>query len=39
VRAGQDRAAAVGALLLIVPAVLALAALRWAVRRTTVLPA
>ena len=39
VRAGQDRAAAVGALLLVVPAVLALAALRWAVRRTTVLPA
>jgi putative spermidine/putrescine transport system permease protein len=39
VRAGQDRAAAVGALLLIVPAILALASLRWAARRTTVLPA
>ena len=38
VRAGQDRAAAVGALLLIVPAAAALAALRWAVRRTSVLP-
>ncbi len=39
IRAGQDRAAAVGALLLIVPATAALAALRWAVRRTAVLPA
>jgi putative spermidine/putrescine transport system permease protein len=38
-RAGQDRAAAVGALLLVVPAAAALAALRWAARRTAVLPA
>ena len=36
VRAGEDRAAAVGALLLIVPPALALAALRWSVRRTAV---
>lgn len=39
VRAGQDREAAVGALLLTVPAMLALAALRWAARRTDALPA
>ena len=38
VRAGQDREAAVGALLLIVPAVAALAALRAGVRRTDALP-
>ncbi len=38
VRAGQDREAAVGALLLIVPAVAALAALRVGVRRTDALP-
>jgi putative spermidine/putrescine transport system permease protein len=37
--AGQDRAAAVGALLLIVPAAGALAALRFAMRRTAVAPA
>ena len=36
VRAGEDRAAAVGALLLIVPPALALAALRWSARRTAV---
>lgn len=39
VRAGQDRAAAVGALLLVVPPVLGLAALRWAARRTSMMPA
>jgi ABC-type spermidine/putrescine transport system permease subunit II len=39
VRAGEDRAAAVGALLLVLPAVAALAALRWAARRTAVVPA
>ena len=38
VRAGQDQAAALGALLLILPPVLALAALRWAARRTAVMP-
>lgn len=38
-RTGEDRAAAIGALLLIVPPVAAFAALRWAVRRTTVVPA
>ena len=38
VRAGDDRAAAVGALLLIVPPTLALASLRWAARRTSMLP-
>ena len=38
-RAGEDRAAAVGALLLIVPPVAAFAALRWAARRTTMVPA
>ena len=38
VRAGQDRAAAAGALLLIVPAAMALATLRWAVRRTAISP-
>lgn len=38
VRAGQNREAAVGALLLIVPAVAALAALRVGVRRTDALP-
>lgn len=36
VRAGQDRASAVGALLLIVPPMLGLAALRWAARHTAV---
>lgn len=35
VRAGQDRAAAVGALVLVMPPVVGLAALRWAARRTT----
>ncbi|NUP56583.1 MAG: ABC transporter permease subunit [Gemmatimonadaceae bacterium] len=39
VRAGEDRAAAVSALLLVVPPVMALAALRWAARRTAVVPA
>ncbi len=39
VRAGQEREAAVGALLLVVPAVAALAALRIGVRRTDALPA
>ncbi len=39
VRAGQDRDAAVGALLLVLPAVLALAALRTGSRRTSALPA
>ncbi len=39
VRAGQDREAAVGALLLVVPAMLALSALRAGARRTTALPA
>jgi putative spermidine/putrescine transport system permease protein len=38
VRAGQERDAAVGALLLVLPAMAALAALRLAVRRTNVLP-
>lgn len=38
VRAGQDRPAAIGALLLILPPLAALAALRWAARRTTVAP-
>jgi putative spermidine/putrescine transport system permease protein len=38
VRAGQDRPAAVGALLLIVPAIAALAALRLGARRTNALP-
>ena len=38
VRAGQDRAAAIGALLLIVPPLAALAGLRWAARRTAVAP-
>lgn len=37
-RVGQDRAAAVGSLLLILPPVAALAGLRWAVRRTAVVP-
>lgn len=37
-RAGEDRAAAVGALLLVVPPAAALAALRWAVRRAPVVP-
>jgi len=39
VRAGQDREAAVGALLLVVPAMLALSALRTGARRTPALPA
>jgi len=39
VRAGQDREAAVGALLLVVPAMLALSALRTGARRTATLPA
>jgi putative spermidine/putrescine transport system permease protein len=39
VRAGQDRDAAVGALLLVVPAMLALSALRFGARRTDALPA
>ncbi len=39
VRAGQDRAAAVGALLLVVPPAIGLAALRWAAQRTAVAPA
>lgn len=39
VRAGQDREAAVGALLLVVPAMLALSALRAGARRTAALPA
>ncbi len=39
VRAGQDRDAAVGAILLVLPAVLALAALRTGSRRTDALPA
>ncbi len=39
VRAGQERDAAVGALLLILPAVLTLAALRTGARRTDALPA
>ena len=39
VRAGQDRAAAIGALLLVVPPMLGLAALRWAARRTAAVPA
>lgn len=38
-RAGQDRDAAVGALLLVVPAMLALSALRAGARRTPALPA
>lgn len=38
VRAGQDRAAAIGALLLILPPIAALAWLRWAARRTAVIP-
>lgn len=38
VRSGHDRAAAVSAILLIAPAVAALAALRWTVRRTAVMP-
>ena len=38
VRAGQERDAAVGALLLVLPAMAALAALRLAVRRTNVVP-
>ena len=36
VRSGQDRAAAVGSLVLILPPVLAFTALRWATRRTVV---
>lgn len=39
VRAGQEREAAVGALLLVMPAIAALAALRVGVRRTDALPA
>jgi putative spermidine/putrescine transport system permease protein len=39
VRAGQEREAAVGALLLVIPAVAALAALRAGARRTDALPA
>ncbi|MEX2180217.1 MAG: ABC transporter permease subunit [Gemmatimonadaceae bacterium] len=39
VRAGEDRASAVGALLLLVPALAALAGLRWATRRTALAPA
>jgi putative spermidine/putrescine transport system permease protein len=39
VQAGEDRMAAVGALLLILPPALALASLRWAALRTAVLPA
>ena len=39
VQAGEDRVAAVGALLLVLPPVLALASLRWAAVRTAVLPA
>ena len=39
VQAGEDRAAAVGALLLIVPPLLALTSLRWAAVRTAVLTA
>ena len=38
-RAGEDSAAAAGALLLILPPAVALATLRWAARRTAVLPA
>lgn len=38
VRAGQDRAAAIGALMLILPPLVALAGLRWAARRTAVAP-
>lgn len=38
VRAGEDRAAAVGAVLLVLPVVGALAALRWATRRAAVVP-
>ena len=38
IRAGQDRAAAIGALLLILPPLAALAGLRWAARRTAVAP-
>lgn len=38
VRAGQDRAAAIGALMLILPPLAALAGLRWAARRTAVAP-
>ena len=38
VRAGQDRPAAIGALLLILPPLAALAGLRWAARRTAVTP-
>lgn len=39
VRAGEDRAAAVGALLLIVPALAALGGLRWGARHAAVAPA
>ena len=39
VQAGEDRMAAVGALLLILPPVLAVSSLRWAAVRTAVLPA
>jgi putative spermidine/putrescine transport system permease protein len=39
VRAGQDRDAAVGALLLVLPAMVALSALRMSARRTAALPA
>jgi len=39
VRAGQDRDAAVGALLLVLPAMVALSALRMGARRTAALPA
>ncbi len=39
VRSGQDRLAAVGALLLIVPAAAAIAGLRWGARRGVVAPA
>ena len=39
VRAGEDRVAAFGALLLTVPPAAAFVALRWAARRTTVRPA
>lgn len=39
VRAGDDRAAAVGALLLVMPALGALGGLRWAARSATVAPA
>ncbi len=39
VRAGEDSAAAVGALLLMLPLLIGFAALRWAARRTVVAPA